>query len=41
MPIVGFYASFLENFPREWKKVDLHEESLVITFEEDELESLW
>ena len=40
MPIVGFYTNFLENFPREWKKVELHEERLLITFEDDKLESL-
>ena len=32
MPIVGFYTNILENFPREWRKVELHEERLLITF---------
>ena len=31
MPIVAVYTNFLENFPREWRKVELHEKCLVIT----------
>ena len=32
MSIVGFYTYFLENFQESEEKIELHEESLLITF---------